>query len=198
MSKLLTQVKELDKQWKERIKDNWWATNYAGNINDILSEGLSKNKGIEKLLKLRDRLIEIGGEECCLPFGDEDIDKILEKGELLIPEPINNEQKKYWVEYYEMIGAPSQCHRNSAALYEINKDNTKLEHKVRICTGYAITDDGMWRQHTWLVYIDETNDNEVITVIETTLKRVAYYGVVLTEEQCEEFCSWYDYAGGNM
>ena len=184
MSKLITQINAMDKDWKERISAHWWATNYTGSISEI--------KDADKLLKLRDKLVELGGEECCMPFGDEDIDRILDRGELLIPEPINNQQKKYMVDYLEYIGEASQCHANSAELYWNNRNNKELTMDVRICTGYALTDDGMWRQHSWIILIDRFN-NEIDTVIETTLKRVAYYGVVLTIEECEEFCSHYNW-----
>jgi hypothetical protein len=49
-----------------------------------------------------------------------------------------------------------------------------------ICTGYALTRDGMWRQHSW-VYTRSG------TVVETTVKRVQYFGFIMNETECEIF-----------
>ena len=46
-------------------------------------------------------------------------------------------------------------------------------------TGYALSDDGLWRQHSWLI----AKPGRRWTVIETTCRRLLYYGVVLTEEE---------------
>ena len=73
-----------------------------------------------------------------------------------------------------MRGEPCRCHSNSAACWDENRE------LCRICTGYALSKDGVWRQHSWVL----TNDG---TVVETTEKRVQYFGYVMTEEECEEF-----------
>ena len=82
-----------------------------------------------------------------------------------------------------MVGRANKCHSNSANLWE----NNRHDHDVRICTGYALSKDGLWRQHTWLVHYYKTATQNRVRVIETTCKRVAYYGVELTEEEAEEF-----------
>ena len=76
-----------------------------------------------------------------------------------------------------MHGKPSKCHANSANLWEQNKDIT------RICTGYALSKDGMWRQHSWLVW-HKARSNQIV---ETTVKRIAYYGFVMTYDMCQQF-----------
>lgn len=100
---------------------------------------------------------------------EEDIDDILEYGQ-------------FWIGYSakKMIGAPSQCHRNTCELWELNKD------KMKICTGYALSDDGMWRQHSWGI----VKTPRSIKIIETTKERVAYYGFIMTDEQAKEFTYW--------
>lgn len=61
-------------------------------------------------------------------------------------------------------GAPSRCHENAAHLW--------IRGEVEgIGTGYALSDDGLWRQHTWGV----TGE----TVTETTAPRERYVGVRL-------------------
>lgn len=69
----------------------------------------------------------------------------------------------------------SRCHSNTAFLWSNLKDEG-----LQIVTGWALTkNDGMWRQHTWGLIDDE--------IIETTLKRFKYFGVILTEDEAVEF-----------
>lgn len=80
-----------------------------------------------------------------------------------------------------MAGPSGQCHRNSAELWKINHKR----HNVHIETGYALSKDGMWYQHSWLVYF---NDKGKIEVIEATpLRRIAYYGFQLTNKEAARF-----------
>jgi hypothetical protein len=44
---------------------------------------------------------------------------------------------------------------------------------IRIAFGYALAPDGLWRQHSWGV------DAEDGRIVETTVRRVCYYGFVL-------------------
>lgn len=91
---------------------------------------------------------------------------------------------------------PSQCHYNSARLWEDETDGT-----LDIMTGYALSDDG-WRQHSWLIvstdttldaYIDNDGNKqpEVTvskgTIIETTVRRNMYYGYKLSGKDRDRF-----------
>ena len=76
-----------------------------------------------------------------------------------------------------MLGEDCHCHSNSALLWEVNKDKTV------ICTGYALSADGMWRQHSWLIHRKPRSNR----VVETTEPRILYYGFAMTPELCEEF-----------
>lgn len=78
-----------------------------------------------------------------------------------------------------MEGVPNQCHKNSCELWYANNDT----FDIHICTGYALSQDGLWRQHSWLVAIIENQPK----IIETTVDWVAYYGFIRTEEECELF-----------
>lgn len=64
------------------------------------------------------------------------------------------------------LGEASECHNNSERLHQ--QDPSRYE----VRTGYALSRDGIWRPHSWAV--DSSND----TIIETTEKRVTYFGVV--------------------
>lgn len=153
--------KPIDAEWKKCIsKDKWWAIGYKGKLD----------KQCNNTLELRKACLNFGGEEVCLPYMDEDKEKIIIRGQIWYGDKITM-----------MKGEDSQCHYNSALLWEVNKD------KFRIATGYALSDDGMWRQHTWCIWLKPRQNR----IIETTVKRELYYGFVMTEKECEEFLSHY-------
>ena len=66
-------------------------------------------------------------------------------------------------------GAPSRCHGNAASLYVFSKG------KMRIASGYALADDGLWRQHSWGVGAVDGR------VMETTVRSLRYYGFILDD-----------------
>lgn len=70
--------------------------------------------------------------------------------------------------------ATRRCHTNSATLAEENPN-------IDIYTGLALSRDGVWRVHSW-VY-----DNEHENFIETTERRVKYFGYKLNEDEREKF-----------
>jgi hypothetical protein len=72
-------------------------------------------------------------------------------------------------------GEPCRCHTNSA-LYWSDHDDT-----VQIVTGYALSDDGVWRQHTWCRRLKSGR------IVESTEPRVLYFGVCLTHEESDTF-----------
>jgi hypothetical protein len=69
---------------------------------------------------------------------------------------------------------PNECHRNTVALW--------LQGDAKIICGYALSPDGAWVQHTWGLAADDR-------VIETTVPRALYVGVVLDGECALEFAS---------
>lgn len=151
----------IDEEWRARLKNNWWATNYCGNMDVIQS----KLKQYDGLMELRNRLLAIGGEEVCLPVYEADLDKILEYGQLWTGKP------------RMMRGENSACHYNSSSIWIDNKED------MLITTGYALSEDGMWRQHSWVIHLKPRSNQ----IIETTVPRIAYYGVALSYNLCEEF-----------
>lgn len=71
-------------------------------------------------------------------------------------------------------GKPSSCHENVAWMWGNN------HRDYRIATGYALSDDGLWRQHSWLINSDGR-------IVETTEKRVLYYGYMLSIDEAARF-----------
>ena len=154
---ILPVPEQMDAEWKEAISNRPWATNYTGTVDSRYNP----------YLDLRDRLLSFAGEEASIDFLDEDFSKLQARGQLWYGDKIQM-----------MPGEPSHCHSNSALLWEANKS------LVVIATGYALSDDGMWRQHTWCV-AEEVNGGPII--IETTEPRIAYFGFILTREEAELF-----------
>lgn len=124
----------------------------------------------EKLKQLYYKLMGIGGQNVLFPSIEEDIDNILEYGQLW-----DNITTK------RMKGRCCQCHRNACDLWYANKD--KDSFRITICTGYALSDDGLWRQHSWLIQVKARAN----VLIETTEPRLAYFGFAMTFDQSEQF-----------
>lgn len=170
-------IAEVNPEWKARLRERWWEAENIKTVQAFAEQRKILKESDERVfnlylqfLALHNVLLAIGGSETCFPDFEPDMDAILARG-------------KYYPGRSRMMkGQPSQCHRNSCELWE----NNYKELDVAICTGYALSLDGMWRQHSWLVWRKEGEDKE--TIIETTQKRVAYYGFEMTEEEAKEFC----------
>jgi hypothetical protein len=152
----------MDKEWRKWCKGEWWG-------QENFENALLKHPKLDKrLFEIRKRLLSFGGETACIPaYPDADTDLILNFGQFWLG---NNVRK--------MSGEIGKCHRNSCELWEANPEIT------RICTGFALTEDGMWREHSWVIWLKPRSTQ----IVETTpVSRIAYYGYVMTEEQCRVF-----------
>lgn len=139
-----------DPTWREIANKNGWTLDYP--LQDPVLENL-KNK-----------LLGLGGWAVCLHL-ETDAAKILSRG------------RRFAGKAHMKRGTPSQCHSNSAALWDANRGQTVL------CTGYALSKDGMWRQHSWCAIKTPRS----YKVVETTMPRVLYYGFVLSDNESEYF-----------
>lgn len=119
--------------------------------------------------ELRNRLLALGGEEVCF-WCEEDLDKILSRG---FAEGCNQSFRKM---------AACRCHQNACELWQKNK------LRVSICTGYALSPDGVWRQHSWAVDKMLKKVGKGNGIVETTEPRVAYYGFRMTAREADRFC----------
>lgn len=153
--------KPLDKGRKKGLENQWWSTN-------SICTPSNKNEAakMNKMFALRDKLLAFAGHEVCMPLTDADYDAIMQRGQFFYGDHARLKE-----------GLPSRCHYNSACLWAANKGH------CQICTGYALSKDGLWRQHSWVV--------QPLTVSwriwETTVKRLAYFGVIFSDSECEEF-----------
>lgn len=149
---------------------------YNPNKNISLRERLQIEYGLtgeeldneyKKSRALKHRLLSFGGVDAELEILDPDTDKILERGQFWYAD------KVIWMPY-----RPNQCHKNSCDLWVENKD------KSAIATGYALSEDGVWYVHSWVIKFNYRS----ASVVETTpCKRKAYFGYVMTPDECEKF-----------
>ena len=115
------------------------------------------------LLRLRSLLLRFGGEFLVAPpKPDGDVGEILESGFLFEGEILFRPMKR------------SSCHQNVASMWKMRRHGV-----VGIATGYALSEDGLWRQHSWGVRRDG--------VLETTEARVKYFGILLQGERADQF-----------
>jgi hypothetical protein len=116
-----------------------------------------------ELKRLKAVLLRLGGNLLVAPpKPDADVPMLLESG-FVTKGPIMLK-----------IMRSSSCHQNVAALWR----NHRLGI-VGIATGYALSEDGLWRQHSWGILRDG--------ILETTEARVKYFGVVLQGEKADHF-----------
>lgn len=133
----------------------------------LLNEPRSKAvPRVRALLGLRDRLLAVAGAEACMPNVEEDLGRLLLFGE-------------YWLGSGSILkpGRPCHCHSNSLRLWASNRS------KYAVATGYALSHDGMWRQHSWGL-IGETGCKGG-RVVETTERRVLYFGFTMTPVEAQ-------------
>lgn len=112
---------------------------------------------------LKAKLLSLGGDSVSM-YMEEDLERIIKRGIALKGHRARMER-----------GEPCACHSNAAYLWDANRDS------VNIMTGYALSKDGCWRQHTWAVMKD------LQTPVETTTRRALYFGFVLTADESEVF-----------
>ena len=103
---------------------------------------------------LEAKLLAVGGTGI-VPLPDPYIDLLIQQGQVIAGEPAR-----------KVRGRQCQCHQNVALRY------LAYPRTYQIATGYGLTAaDGLWRQHSWLW------DGK--RVVETTVVRDVYFGVVL-------------------
>jgi hypothetical protein len=118
-----------------------------------------------ELKRLRKMLLRLGGDCVVAPRKpDQDVPMLLEQG-FLTSGPTTLKVMK-----------SSSCHQNVAFVWTNRKFGI-----VGVATGYALSGDGLWRQHSWGILRDG--------VLETTKTRRKYFGVVLQGERADFFAA---------
>jgi hypothetical protein len=112
---------------------------------------------------LRELLLGIGGFQLVAPPGlDSDVPLLIDAGFIMVG-PVQ----------CEAMG-DSKCHQNIAKLW-----TQKHQGIIGIGTGYALSDDGLWRQHSWGLGREG--------ILETTRERTTYFGVLLQGGDADSF-----------
>ena len=122
-----------------------------------------------EILTLRAKLLGIGGAEIValpLTMGIDPFVPLLEIWGQVVERPVTYRRME-----------PSQCHLNVARLWEERKKGSRL---IGVGTGYALSDDGLWRGHSWGL--------NKRGIIETTVSRVKYFGLPLVGKGADWFC----------
>jgi hypothetical protein len=117
-----------------------------------------------KSSELRQILLNIGGQALVAPPNnyEADLEPLISLGRV-----INGQLEVVCMD-------DNACHLNVANLWE-----KAGRADFGIGTGYGLNA-GLWRQHTWAMDSDK--------LIETTVKREAYFGVVYFGKDAEAFC----------
>lgn len=162
-------------EWTQHARENlWWASMNIESAHKFTRKFcIGPLEDHARFLALHRKLLSYGGLETCFPTNEPDILRILERGYLRSGTSLM------------MTGEPSHCHSNVCNLWEQNRP----DRDVRICTGYALSEDGLWRCHSWLLHVYNTATQHRERVIETTAKRIAYFGFEMTDAEAERFCS---------
>lgn len=136
-------------------------------LQEKTADYLKEQPRLAPLVKM---LLAIGGEMVCLCF-EEDLATLLGKRGRKWPASTARSVR----------GEPCRCHQNAANLWDRNKA------EISIVTGWALSRDGIWRQHTWCWQTPVRGRTG--RVVETTTKRVAYFGYKLSADEAGEFYS---------
>lgn len=130
-------------------------------LRERLSQSAAANPAI---LELREKLLSFGGIELVVTNNvDPDLKELLERGQLL----------RAAAQLHQMN--TSACHENVAHLWYSNPGLLRY-----IGTGYALTRDGLWRQHSWGIKADGT-------ILETTELRSLYFGLLFDGDRADFF-----------
>lgn len=151
-----------DEIWEKLINSqNWGALSLHPQQDTAIKETVPV-----PLFPLEQKLLLFGGTRLIFRY-EPDLKILLKRGELF-DEPA------------ELVpGESGQCHLNVAQLWN--------EHKgeFSIVTGYALSEDNLWRQHSWLIR-DKPAAGQY-RLVETTARRVKYFGVLLTKSEANGF-----------
>jgi len=118
------------------------------------------------LVPLEQKLLAQGGTHMVYRL-EPDLEPLLLRGEV-------------FDELAELVpGELHTCHANAALLWNENRE------ALALVTGYALSEDDLWRQHSWLLRKQPTVEQS--RLIETTAKRVTYFGFILNDVEAETF-----------
>ena len=115
---------------------------------------------------LRALLLRMGGAELVAPSDfDRDVGLLIDTG-FAMAGPVKCSIMK-----------PNACHENIARVW-----TAKHCGLIGVGTGYALSNDGLWRQHSWGIRRNG--------ILETTEQRVRYFGIRLQARDADSFAAF--------
>ena len=156
---MIKSIKKLTKEYREAHSESYKKT--------LTEKGWTldfNRSNLEKLEPLKKKLLLFGGWAVVLFYDEPHLDEILDRGLLISGKSALK------------VMDTNNCHGNAARLF-LTKDVA-----LTLMTGYALTNDGLWRQHSWIY--DDINKK----VIETTVKRAGYFGFSLNDLESLKYC----------
>lgn len=156
-----------DRSQQPKLQSLYWReTSMAvlGSVADLKDRGVSLTVAVPpEVQALCRHLLTIGGKTVVVPF---DVNLTFIKD--LVPLG-----KCFSTDGLTLVkGEDSSCVKNSARLWSQDKN------KSLIVMGFALSDDQMWRFHAWVL-------TQEARIIETTIIRTMYYGIVQRRCSCE-------------
>jgi hypothetical protein len=148
------------KSWQSEIEEKEKASHLKSSGKKKLVDWSGNDA--ESFRPIYDKLLSFGGDDVSIPVASEKEIGLLQ----------SDKCRFFSGESVSVRGDPNMCHRNVAVLWKSNPD-------MVIYSGYALSDDGVWRQHSW-----GFDDG---TVIETCVKRKKYFGYPLNKSESKEF-----------
>lgn len=124
-------------------------------------------EGLERFSLLKEKLLSLGGVKVNEVI-EEDLEKLLNRGKVFNCKVTTVKMQQ------------SQCHRNSAMFWSNYTSDNGLGD-LKIVTGWVLDKNTTWFQHSWL-YLTSKN-----MIIETTYKRVIYFGFILSDDESHIF-----------
>jgi hypothetical protein len=122
-----------------------------------------------ELRLLRRMLLKLGGQFVVAPSKrDPDLSALLESG-FVMGGPVKLVAMK-----------TNSCHQNLANIWRTQKFGV-----IGIGTGYVLTEDQLWRQHSWGVLREG--------ILETTKERTKYFGILLQGSRADRFARFNQY-----
>lgn len=115
---------------------------------------------------LESKLLQLDGDSVLQPECDPHIGAICERGRLLTGRSVQSN------------GLPNQCHANACVLW------VQSERKKSLCTGYALSGNGVWMQHSWCMSLPHAKEPQIF---ETTCEWLKYFGIALEENEAFQF-----------
>jgi len=148
-------------------------------IDDLMMAARQSGKSVDEMLRaafagdpkytqLENTLLTIGGKRMVWML-EPHLDELLSRGKLF----------PKLVRYADRYGGQmNACHQTAARMYE------GMAEYYQIATGYALSNDGLWRQHSWVCCRPPSRGG---LYEPTPIKRERYYGFLLSDDEASEF-----------